>query len=64
MINDDRLMIISKKSEVAVDPAQALKDFEPKHEFFVRVDSDGCAFDTRRSTNSSTANTQVNTTRK
>lgn len=29
-----------------VDPAQPLKDFEPKHEFFVGVDSDGCAFDT------------------
>ncbi len=29
-----------------VDPAQALKDFEPKHEFFVGIDSDGCAFDT------------------
>ncbi len=29
-----------------VDPAQLLKDFEPKHEFFVGVDSDGCAFDT------------------
>lgn len=31
---------------IAVDPAQALRDFEPKHEFFVGVDSDGCAFDT------------------
>ncbi|UCG46703.1 MAG: HAD hydrolase-like protein [Phycisphaerales bacterium] len=30
----------------AVDPAQALKDFEAKHEFFVGIDSDGCAFDT------------------
>ena len=29
-----------------VDPAQALKDFEPKHEYFVGIDSDGCAFDT------------------
>ena len=29
-----------------VDPAQALKDFEPKHDFFVGIDSDGCAFDT------------------
>ncbi|MBL7152393.1 MAG: HAD family hydrolase [Phycisphaerae bacterium] len=29
-----------------VDPAQALKDFQPKHEFFVGIDSDGCAFDT------------------
>jgi phosphoglycolate phosphatase-like HAD superfamily hydrolase len=28
------------------DPAQPLKDFEPKHEFFVGIDSDGCAFDT------------------
>ena len=29
-----------------VDPAQPLKDFEPRHEFFVGIDSDGCAFDT------------------
>jgi len=29
-----------------VDPAQPLKDFKPKHEFFVGIDSDGCAFDT------------------
>lgn len=29
-----------------IDPAQPLKDFEPKHDFFVGIDSDGCAFDT------------------
>jgi len=29
-----------------VDPARELKDFEPKHEFFVGIDSDGCVFDT------------------
>ena len=29
-----------------VDPAQPLKDFKPKHKFFVGIDSDGCAFDT------------------
>ena len=28
------------------DPAQGLKDFEPKKDFFVGIDSDGCAFDT------------------
>ena len=28
------------------DPQAGLKAFEPKHEFFVGVDSDGCAFDT------------------
>lgn len=28
------------------DPAQPLKEFQPQHEFFVGVDSDGCAFDT------------------
>lgn len=28
------------------DPARPLKDFKPKHEFFVGIDSDGCAFDT------------------
>jgi phosphoglycolate phosphatase-like HAD superfamily hydrolase len=30
----------------ASDPAQALKEFQPKHDFFVGIDSDGCAFDT------------------
>ncbi|MBN2137024.1 MAG: HAD family hydrolase [Sedimentisphaerales bacterium] len=29
-----------------VDPAGALKDFQAKHDFFVGIDSDGCAFDT------------------
>jgi len=29
-----------------VDPAKPLKDFQPKHKFFVGIDSDGCAFDT------------------
>ncbi len=29
-----------------VEPAKALKDFKPKHKFFVGIDSDGCAFDT------------------
>jgi len=28
------------------DPAQPLKDFTPKHEFLIAIDSDGCAFDT------------------
>jgi phosphoglycolate phosphatase-like HAD superfamily hydrolase len=28
------------------DPAQPLKDLQPQHEFFVGMDSDGCAFDT------------------
>jgi phosphoglycolate phosphatase-like HAD superfamily hydrolase len=27
------------------DLAQPLKDFQPKHKFFVGIDSDGCAFD-------------------
>ena len=29
-----------------VDPAKPLKDFKAKQEFFVGIDSDGCAFDT------------------
>jgi len=29
-----------------IDPAQPLKEFKPKHKFFVGIDSDGCAFDT------------------
>lgn len=28
------------------DPAQPLREFEPKHGFFIGIDSDGCAFDT------------------
>ena len=28
------------------DPAQPLHDFQPEHEFFIGIDSDGCAFDT------------------
>ena len=28
------------------DPAQPLRDFEPRQPFFVGIDSDGCAFDT------------------
>lgn len=28
------------------NPAQPLHDFEPKHAFFVGIDSDGCVFDT------------------
>jgi len=28
------------------DAARPLKDFQPQHEFFVGIDSDGCAFDT------------------
>ena len=30
----------------AIDPARPLKDFKPKHEFLVGIDSDGCVFDT------------------
>ena len=29
-----------------IDPAKPLKEFRPKHKFFVGIDSDGCAFDT------------------
>jgi len=29
-----------------LDPSKALKEFEPTKEFFVGIDSDGCAFDT------------------
>ena len=27
------------------DPAQVLRDFQPKHDFFIGIDSDGCVFD-------------------
>jgi phosphoglycolate phosphatase-like HAD superfamily hydrolase len=40
-------MIISlEKMMVDIDPAKTLKEFKPKHKFFVGIDSDGCAFDT------------------
>ena len=28
------------------DPAQPLRDLKPQHDFFIGIDSDGCAFDT------------------
>ena len=31
---------------VDIDPARPLKEFKPRHKFFVGIDSDGCAFDT------------------
>ena len=40
-------MIISLENmTVDIDPAKPLKEFRPKHRFFVGIDSDGCAFDT------------------
>jgi len=40
-------MIISlEKMTIDIDPARPLKEFKPKHKFFVGIDSDGCAFDT------------------
>ncbi|MBI5957712.1 MAG: HAD hydrolase-like protein, partial [Chloroflexi bacterium] len=32
--------------ETRVDPAQALRDLQPQHDFFIGIDSDGCVFDT------------------
>ena len=31
---------------MSTDPQAALKAFERRHDFFVGIDSDGCAFDT------------------
>lgn len=31
---------------MTTDPQAPLKEFQPKHDFFVGIDSDGCAFDT------------------
>ena len=28
-----------------MDPVQTLRDFKPRHEFFIGIDSDGCVFD-------------------
>ena len=37
---------LEKKRMTTTNPAQPLKDLKPQHEFFVGIDSDGCAFDT------------------
>lgn len=29
----------------SIDPAACLKEFQPRHDFFIGIDSDGCAFD-------------------
>ncbi len=34
------------KAIAHADPVQILKDLQPEHEFFIGIDSDGCAFDT------------------
>ncbi len=35
-----------KKRPTNTDPVQTLRDHQPRHAFFVGIDSDGCAFDT------------------
>ena len=40
------MTVCSEKVMVDTDPAKPLKDFEPRHEFFVGIDSDGSVFDT------------------
>jgi phosphoglycolate phosphatase-like HAD superfamily hydrolase len=40
------MIISSEKTMVDIDPAKPLKEFKPKHEFFVGIDSDGSVFDT------------------
>lgn len=30
---------------MSTDPSQVLRDFKPRHEFFIGIDSDGCIFD-------------------
>jgi phosphoglycolate phosphatase-like HAD superfamily hydrolase len=40
------MIISSEKAMVDIDPAKPLKEFKPKHKFFIGIDSDGCAFDT------------------
>jgi len=44
--NDIKTKNIQEKKMADVDPAKPLKEFKPKKEFFVGIDSDGCAFDT------------------
>jgi len=38
--------VIPEECRLTVDPAATLKTFEPRREFFVGIDSDGCGFDT------------------
>ena len=38
--------VIPEECKLTVAPAATLKTFEPRREFFVGIDSDGCAFDT------------------
>jgi hypothetical protein len=30
----------------ATEPAKVLRELQPKHKYFIGIDSDGCAFDT------------------
>jgi phosphoglycolate phosphatase-like HAD superfamily hydrolase len=38
--------LIETNQTMIADPKQLLKDITPRHEFFIGIDSDGCAFDT------------------
>jgi phosphoglycolate phosphatase-like HAD superfamily hydrolase len=40
------LILLVNPRRCMLDPFEKLKAFEPKHDFFVGIDSDGCAFDT------------------
>jgi len=40
------MMILQEHQVPDVNAAKPLKEFKPKHKFFVGIDSDGCAFDT------------------
>jgi phosphoglycolate phosphatase-like HAD superfamily hydrolase len=40
------MVISSEQVMVHIDPAKPLKDFKPRHKFFIGIDSDGCVFDT------------------
>jgi phosphoglycolate phosphatase-like HAD superfamily hydrolase len=40
------MIISSEKAMADIDPAKPLKDFKPRHQFFVGIDSDGSVFDT------------------
>jgi phosphoglycolate phosphatase-like HAD superfamily hydrolase len=37
---------IGNDDMLATEPAKVLKELQPKHKYFVGIDSDGCAFDT------------------
>lgn len=45
MMQSYGFVLLNERKEIEMDIVTQLKEFEPKHNFFIGVDSDGCAFD-------------------